>query len=188
MKTNLSHLAHLLLFSFSIVSYQVCSQSVITSWDFQNSNTTPNVGSGSTQIWGNLNSSFPTSTYGKCWQVTNFANQSVLNATRGIGYSVNTTGYGGISLSFSQRATGPASRWARLDYSLDGGLNWVNNFWVNAGGYHLKIHGKIIPSTLVRLLEQITILIFRCVSFPYLALLHLMSRTKLVLFHQTQLT
>ncbi len=134
MKTKLSNLTRLLLFSCSFVSFQFWSQTEISSWNFNSGNTTPNVGSGSTQVWGNLNSSFPNSTYGKCWQVTNFANQSSFNATRGVGFIVNTTGYGGISVTFSQRSSGTASRWARLDYSLDGGTNWVNNFWVNAGG------------------------------------------------------
>ncbi len=134
MKTKLPFIIRLLLFGISLASFQVCAQNVFSSWDFHNSNTTPNVGSGSTQVWGNLNSSFPSSTYGKCWQVTNFANQSTLNATRGVGFLVSTVGYGGISLTFSQRATGPASRWARLDYSLDAGNTWVNNFWSNSGG------------------------------------------------------
>lgn len=123
-----------LLGGLSIFSFQSWSQSVLTSWDFNNGTIAPAVGSGSAQILGNLNTSYPTSTYGKCLQLTNFANQSALNATRGVRFLVNTTGYGGISLTFSQRASGPASRWARLDYSLDGGNTWVNNFWSNAGG------------------------------------------------------
>ncbi|MFN5653102.1 MAG: hypothetical protein ACK465_05730, partial [Flavobacteriia bacterium] len=51
----------------------------------------------------------------------------------GLSFSVNTTGYGGITLQFTQRASGQASRWTRLDYTLDG-QNWINNFWNNAGG------------------------------------------------------
>jgi hypothetical protein len=133
MKTKLPYLMLWLLGGLSIFSFQSWSQSVLTSWDFNNGTITPAVGSGSAQILGNLNTSYPTSTYGKCLQLTNFANQNALNATRGLSFSVNTTGYGGITLQFTQRASGQASRWSRLDYTLDG-QNWVNDFWNNAGG------------------------------------------------------
>ncbi|MEY5000089.1 MAG: hypothetical protein RLZZ211_125 [Bacteroidota bacterium] len=133
MKTKLPFLSLWLLFGLSMSSYLSWSQSVITSWDFNGANNNPIVGSGTIQLWGNLNTSYPNSTYNKCLQLTNFANQSSLNATRGLGMLVNTTGYGGITLQFTQRASGPASRWARLDYTLDG-QNWVLNFWNNSGG------------------------------------------------------
>lgn len=188
MKTKLSNLTRLLLLSCSVISFQIWSQDIITSWDFHNSNTIPNVGSGSTLVWGSLNSSFPSSTYGKCWQVTNFANQSAQNATRGVGFLVNTTGYGSISLTFSQRATGPASRWARLDYSLDAGLNWVNNFWVNAGGLSPQDSWQSYTVDFSSVIGADNNPDFRGESFPFLAPLLLMSRIKLVLFPQTQLT
>ena len=133
MKKKLPFFTYILLLGGGLFGTQAWSQTTISSWDFNNGNTQPSIGAGSTQVWGNLNSSFPSSTYGKCWQVTNFANQSAENGTRGVGFLVNTSGYGGITLSFTQRASGPASRWARLDYSLDG-LTWVNGFWNNAGG------------------------------------------------------
>jgi hypothetical protein len=133
MKTKLPFLTLWLSIGLSMYCYQFWSQNIITSWNFNNSNTSPALGTGTLQIWGNLNTSYPNSTFAKCLQLTNFANQSSLNATRGLGFTVNTAGYGGISLQFTQRASGPASRWARLDYTLDGQV-WVENFWNNAGG------------------------------------------------------
>ena len=49
-----------LLGGLSIFSFQSWSQSVLTSWDFNNGTIAPAVGSGSAQILGNLNTSYPT--------------------------------------------------------------------------------------------------------------------------------
>jgi hypothetical protein len=43
-------------------------------------------------------------------------------------------GYENIQVSFAHRASGTASRWAQVDYTLDGGATWVVGFWNNAGG------------------------------------------------------
>jgi MYXO-CTERM domain-containing protein len=43
-------------------------------------------------------------------------------------------GFGGISVSFNHRASGTNSRWAQVDYTLDGGTTWVTGFWNNNGG------------------------------------------------------
>jgi hypothetical protein len=109
------------------------AQTTITSWTFNSSNTTPNSGSGSASIYGNLNASFPNNGGGKCWQLTNFASQSTLSGTRGVGFNVSTLGYTNIQVNFEQRASGPASRWTQLDYSIDGGTNWVLAYWNNNG-------------------------------------------------------
>lgn len=111
----------------------VHGQTTISAWTFNNGNTNPSTGSGSTSIYGNLNPGFPTSTYGKCWQLTNFANQSTENGQRGVGFNVSTVGYTNIQVNFEQRASGPASRWTQLDYSIDGGANWILAYWNNSG-------------------------------------------------------
>lgn len=119
----------LLFFYLSSLSH---AQTTICSWDFVNSTTSPNIGTGTASIYGNLNESFPTSDYGKCWQLTNFANQSVGSGTRGFIFATSTVGYNQIQVNFSQRSSGPASRWTQLDYTLDG-VNWVVGFWNNTG-------------------------------------------------------
>lgn len=109
------------------------AQSTITAWNFNSSNILPSTGTGTASVYGNLNQTFPTSTYGKCWQLTNFANQSTQNGSRGVGFNVSTVGYTNIQVNFEQRASGPASRWTQLDYSIDGGTNWVLAYWNNNG-------------------------------------------------------
>ncbi|MCF8202175.1 MAG: hypothetical protein K9J18_03720, partial [Crocinitomicaceae bacterium] len=83
-------------------------------------------------LLSSLNSAYPTSSYDKCLQLSNFANQSSSIGTRGIQMSVNTTGYTSVVLNFMQRASNQASRWARIDYSTDGST-WNTGFWINAG-------------------------------------------------------
>jgi len=120
----------MMLLSFYGVAH---AQTTITSWSFNSSNTTPNTGSGSASIYGNLNASFPNNGGGKCWQLTNFASQSTQSGTRGVGFNVSTVGYTNIQVNFEQRASGPASRWTQLDYSIDGGTNWILAYWNNNG-------------------------------------------------------
>ncbi len=47
---------------------------------------------------------------------------------------MSTVGKSNISLSFAHRASGTGSRWAQVDYTLDGGSNWTTGFWNNNGG------------------------------------------------------
>lgn len=46
---------------------------------------------------------------------------------------VSTAGYQNVVFSFDHRASPAASRWAQVDYTLDG-TNWVTGFWNNGGG------------------------------------------------------
>lgn len=120
-----------LLLLFYIGSIQ--AQSTITSWNFSSSNTVSSSGSGTDSIYGGLNQSFPTSSYGKCWQLTNFANQSAQSGSRGVGFNASTVGFTNINVNFEQRASGSSSRWTQLDYSIDGGTNWILAYWNNNG-------------------------------------------------------
>ena len=115
-----------------LVSLPVFGQQTITNWTFNNGDVFPDQGSGVVTILGNLNHSHPTSTYGKCLQLTNFAAQSTQNGQKGISFQVSTVGKTNINLQFSQRVSADASRWVQLDYSLDGST-WVTGFWTNSG-------------------------------------------------------
>ncbi|MEN9969600.1 MAG: hypothetical protein RIR94_1805 [Bacteroidota bacterium] len=132
MKRKLPQLLLWLLSCSSILSSHGWSQSVITSWDFNDGTTATTIGNGALQTLGNVHTAFPTSSYGKCLQLSNFANQYTSSGTHGIELSVNTTGYSAVVLNFSQRAANQASRWAQIDYSTDGST-WHTGFWINSG-------------------------------------------------------
>lgn len=121
-----------LLLHLLFVTLTVNGQQTITNWTFDTGDLIPAIGSGTASILGNLNDSYPSSTYGKCLQLTNFAAQSTQNGQMGVAFQVSTVGKTNIKLQFTQRASGPASRWVQLDYSLDGST-WETGFWTNSG-------------------------------------------------------
>jgi hypothetical protein len=133
MINRLNHIRFPLLLLLLFFLLGIKAQTTISAWNFSSSNTNPSTGSGSTSIYGSLNQTFPTSSYGKCWQLTNFANQSTQSGARGVGFNVSTVGYTNIQVNFEQRSSGPASRWTQLDYSIDGGTNWILAYWNNNG-------------------------------------------------------
>jgi hypothetical protein len=130
---NSNHIRFPILLMLLFFISGIKAQTTISAWNFNASNTAPSTGVGSASIYGSLNQTFPTSTYGKCWQLTNFANQSSQSGTRGVGFNVSTVGFTNIQVNFEQRSSGPASRWTQLDYSIDGGANWILAFWNNNG-------------------------------------------------------
>lgn len=77
------------------------------------------------------------------WQTTTYAAQSTGNKTRGVQFTVNTTGFDSIMLSWDQRFSNTASKYGVVQYTTDGvnyldtpssslystpaGDTWVNN-------------------------------------------------------------
>ncbi|MEY4803492.1 MAG: hypothetical protein RL331_5 [Bacteroidota bacterium] len=120
------------IWSMCFAVFTSFTQTTICSWNFNSSNSNPSQGNGALSVLSPLNSAYPSSSYGKCLQVSNFANQCQSSGARGIVLAVNTTGYSGVVLNFLQRASSQASRWARIDYTTDGST-WNNGFWINAG-------------------------------------------------------
>lgn len=111
------------------------SASTITQWTFEGDVITPDTGSGVASLLGGTTESFAAgSGGGRGWNTTTYAAQGAESGQRGVQFLVDTTGFESITLSFDHRASGTASRWAQIDYTLDGGDNWTVDFWNNAGG------------------------------------------------------
>lgn len=108
---------------------------IITQWNFESDTTTPSIGAGSATLVGGTTQSFAAgSGGGRGWNTTNYAAQGTGSGQRGVGFSLSTVGFQGISMSFDHRASGTGSRWAQVDYTLDGGASWVTGFWNNNAG------------------------------------------------------
>ena len=112
------------------------SPQVITQWTFFGDVDTPSTGSGTISNIGGVTNVFQAGNGAgtRGYQTLNYPAQGTASGTAGIMLAVSTQGYENIELNFDHRASGTASRFARLDYSLDGGQSWVNNFWNNNGG------------------------------------------------------
>lgn len=111
------------------------AQSTITQWTFEGDVLTPATGSGTAGLLSTVTGTFAAgSGGGRAWNTTTYAAQSTNSGTAGVQFLIGTTGYKDLSFSFNHRASGTASRWSQVDYTLDGGTNWVTGFWNNNGG------------------------------------------------------
>jgi hypothetical protein len=115
---------------------------VFTQWDFDASNLTPNIGSGTAVNIGGTSSAFAGGAPGLGWNTSAYPAQLAASGTAGVEFMVSTLGFESITLSFDLRASGTASRWAQIEYTLDGGENWVV-FSDNDGG--LSPHDTFYP-------------------------------------------
>jgi hypothetical protein len=135
-----------------LITFNSLGQTTITQWNFNGANASsipgttsspaPSLGNGTASLIGATTATIATGTDGPCnetngscaWNTTSYPAQSTNNGTAGVQFAVSTIGFQNIQLTFDHRASGTASRWARVDYSLDGGSYWTTNFWNNNGG------------------------------------------------------
>jgi hypothetical protein len=121
-----------------LISAAVCGMALagaraatITTWTFENV-TTPSTGSGTASLVGGTSATFAAGDGGgQGWNTTDYASQSTGSGTRGVQFSVSTVGFEDITLSYRHRSSDTASRWAMVQYSLDGTI-WTD--FQNNGG------------------------------------------------------
>lgn len=111
------------------------ASTIVARWTFEGDVITPATGAGTASLLGTTATFAEGNGGGRGWNTTTYPSQATGSGTRGVQFLASTAGVSGpISVSFDHRASGTASRWARLDYTLDGGTNWVTGFWNNNGG------------------------------------------------------
>jgi hypothetical protein len=141
------------------------AQMFVAAWNFNSAvpdgNTgtgslSPHIGQGSLSLLGGVNSSFatgagssdPAPSDNSALNLASFAPQGTQNGLRGLEFQVDTTGWGDISIQWDQRFSGTASRFAELQYSVNGtdfiplttyeytgaANNWVNGWTANLSG------------------------------------------------------
>lgn len=115
---------------------------VITQWNFNASNLLPSIGSGTASLLGGTTSTFASGTAnggssdgGTAWNVTSFAAQGTGNLSRGVQFSIDTTGYEQLSFSFDLRHSNTSARDEVVRVSVDNGQSFstVASFIGNAG-------------------------------------------------------
>ncbi len=112
---------------------------VITQWTFEGDTTNASTGSGAASLIGGTTATFAGGNAGgRAWNTATYQAQGAGSGQAGVQFLASTAsvggGFDGISVSFDQRASGTGSRWAQVDYTLDGGTSWVTGFWNNGGG------------------------------------------------------
>jgi autotransporter-associated beta strand protein len=104
----------------------------IAKWTFEGDVITPAEGTGTASLIGGTTQAFFTGNGGgRALSVSTFPALTASSGASGLQFAVPTSGSSGISMTFDHRGTGTSSRWARVDYSLDGGATWTENFWNN---------------------------------------------------------
>ncbi len=110
----------------------------LAQWNFNSSppdantatgTTTPSAGSGTATLVGGASGTFvsgaasdPASggTDNSGWNTASYPAQGTGNKTAGVKFTVNTTGYRNITITWEHRLSATASKYARLQYSTDG--------------------------------------------------------------------
>jgi len=115
------------------------SATVVTQWTFEGDTLAPATGSGTATNIGGTTASYASGNGGgRAWNTTSYQAQQFGSGVAGVQFLVSTNspsgGFGDIRVTFEHRASGTASRWAQVDYTLDGGSTWVSGFWNNNGG------------------------------------------------------
>lgn len=106
---------------------------IISVWDFEGSVNTPSTGVGSAALLGTTATFASGNGSAAGWNTSGYSTQGTGSGTRGVQFLASTSGFDSITVSFAHRASGTASRWAQVDYTLDGGTSWVTGFWNNSG-------------------------------------------------------
>lgn len=72
-----------------------------------------------------VGSSDPAASDNSGYQTTTYAPQGTENGLRGVWFSGSTLGYQDIVIQFDQRHSNTSSRFAQVEYTLDGGTTWT---------------------------------------------------------------
>ena len=110
-----------------------------TKWDFNTVTVTnspeTSIGTGTASLLNGVTATTATGNGGGLgWNTSTYAAQGTGSGTRGVQFLVSTLLYSNITVSFDHRASGTASRWSQVDYTLNGGTDWTTGFWNNNGG------------------------------------------------------
>lgn len=144
MKTLLKRFA--LMLTILLFAGQFEAQTVITQWDFEGDVITPSTGIGTAALVGGTTATFAAGNGGgRGWNTTTYPAQGAGSGERGAAFTTSSSGFEDIVFTFDQRASGTASRWVQVDYSIDGGNNWVVGFWTNNGA--LTPNDLFVPFT-----------------------------------------
>jgi uncharacterized protein len=122
------------------------AQTLVSQWTFNSTSpdgntatgvSTPAFGSGTASLLGTTvtfasgaGSTDPDTADDSAWNTTAYPFQSTDSGLEGVRFDVSTVGFsnaafGSLDISFDIRTSNTASRWIRMDYTVDGGSAWT---------------------------------------------------------------
>ena len=121
-----------LVFAAVLLALSLCADAdTVVQWSFNDTNATvssppPTVGAGTATLIGGTTSSFAAGASAdpggtnQAWNTTHYPAVTTSNRSAGARFDVSTVGYENIAVSWCQYNSASASRYARLQYTVDG--------------------------------------------------------------------
>lgn len=124
---NYSKLLFALLLAFAFGSYEASAQVTITQWNFDQEVVTPTLGSGTAENIGGTTTGWAGGNPGdgRAWNTAAYPLQSTLSGTAGVQFTVSTSGYSDIQVSWDNRLSNTAANRLRVQYTLNG-ADWTD--------------------------------------------------------------
>lgn len=124
---NYSKLLFALLLAIAFGSYEASAQVTITQWNFDQEVVTPTLGSGTAENIGGTSTGWAggNPSDGRGWNTSAYPEQSTLSGTAGVQFSVSTSGYSDIQVSWDNRNSNTAANRLRVQFTLNG-ADWTN--------------------------------------------------------------
>lgn len=127
MKKNYSKLLFVLFLALVFGSYETTAQVTITQWNFDSEVLTPTLGSGTADNLGGTTTAWAggNPATGRGWNTTPYPEQGTNPLTAGVLFTVPTSGYSNIAVTWDERHSNTAANRSRIKYTLDG-TTWVD--------------------------------------------------------------
>ncbi len=139
---NYSKLLFAMLLAIAFSVYEASAQVTITQWNFDQEVLTPTLGSGTADNIGGTNTSWAggNPSDGRAWNTAAYPAQSTLSGTAGVQFTVSTSGYSDIQVSWDNRHSNTAANRLRLQYTFNG-TDWVNFEASEANAVNQRLNG-----------------------------------------------
>ncbi len=157
---------------------------ILTQWNFNSSppdannatgSTAPNMGAGAATLTGGViaaaffngdsegGSSDPTIVDDSSWSISSFPLTGA-NKTAGVSFSVSTVGFSNVSISYDLHHSGTSSRFEQVQYSIDGGSNWIDAALFDAFGLNPWAIGRSVDLSSIAAVNNNANFAFRIVA------------------------
>jgi hypothetical protein len=169
----MKHFYLVVIFSFLTLAVQA---QIITQWNFNGllglGTTTPSIGTGSVANVGGATSSFasgsgssdPALLLNSADNLTSFPAAGTNNKSAGLEIRVSTAGKQNIKLSFDLRLSASAAKMATIQYSTNGGTNWVDFSTITIAAATTWVNGNTVDFSSITALNNNANARFRVVS------------------------
>ncbi|MGE5318228.1 MAG: hypothetical protein ACM3ME_09545, partial [Chloroflexota bacterium] len=127
MKKNYSRILFVMVLALLFSAISSFGQVVITQWNFDAEVLTPTLGAGTAENIGGTTTAYAAGNpgTGRGWNTTPYPEQGTNPLSAGVQFSVPTSGYSNIIVSWDERHSNTAANRTRVQYTLDG-TTWIN--------------------------------------------------------------